>query len=486
MQMALMLRLNSYPQQPPDAVVFDLQSYWKRGIIVGMKDIQEVGIEMLKPYEKNAKQHPGSQVEKIANSIREFGFNQPIVADRDGVIIVGHGRYQAALLLGLEKVPVAYLDISQSKANAYRLADNRLNESEWDMDLVIEELKTLDDNLIDLTGFSKDLLIEPDEQDDVVPTGASGTIVNVGQVWKCGPHRLMCGDSTSPEDVAKLIANNKADMVFTDPRYNVNYKGSKDKAWEGIIGDHVSDEDFAVFLDKVFKNYRTAIKDGGSMYVFHSPTTATIFEAMLIQNGFEVKSTLIWNKPYFNLGMSDYRSKHEPFFYAGVAGIKSKFYGDRTHSTVIDLEDNEDKLLSWVKREKRLQREGKTTIWTMKRESITEYVHPTQKPVELITYALANSSKEGDIVLDLFGGSGSTMIAANKTGRIAYIMELDPKFVETMLTRFAQYTKEDPVRESDGRKWSDLYDWKKGMSEEMENEDFSADYQDELNFQNNL
>lgn len=431
-----------------------------------------VGIEFVTPYEKNAKQHPKDQVEKIANSIREFGFNQPIVTDKDGVIIVGHGRYQAALSLGLVEVPVVKVSLNTDQANAYRLADNKLNESEWDMALVIEELKTLDENLIDLTGFSKDLLIEVDEKDDVVPTGAKGDLVKQGEMWKCGDHIIMCGDSTAADDVGKLMYPLKADMVFTDPPYNVNYKGGGKETSNGIMNDNMSAEQFDQFLDKVFKNYHDFMKSGGGAYVFHSTSTQKQFEDAMSRAGFEIKNQLIWNKPMAALGWGDYRWKHEPFFYAGIKGVPTKFYGDRTNATVIDMHDDEEKLLKWVKREMKLQREGKTTVWTMKRDPVNEYVHPTQKPVELITYALFNSSKEGDIVLDLFGGSGSTMIACHKTGRIARIMELDPKYVETILTRFAQYTKIDPVRDGDGRKWSEVFDWKKGMEEEMDDEDF--------------
>lgn len=439
------------------------------------KLVELVSIHAITPYEKNAKEHPEGQVEKIANSIKAFGFNQPIVVDKNDVIIVGHGRYQAAQKLGMVEVPVIKLDIGEDAANAYRLADNKLNESEWDMKLVIDELKTMDEAMIELTGFSKDLLIDVDEKDDVVPAGATGDRIHLGEVWKCGEHYLMCGDSTNPDMVRTLVMDQRADMIFTDPPYNVNYKGRGKETSEGIKGDDVSDTEFDTFLDWVFKNYKASLKPGGGMYVFHSTSSQKQFQDAIERNGFEIKNQLIWNKPTASMGWGDYRWKHEPFFYAGIKRVKTQFYGDRRNTTVIDFHDSEEKLIAWVKRQKKLEYEGKATIWTMKRDSVNDYVHPTQKPVELITYALFNSSKEGDIVLDLFGGSGSTMIACQKTGRIARIMELDTKYVETILTRFAEYTHIDPVRESDGMAWSTLYDWKKGMKFEMENEDFVQD-----------
>lgn len=391
------------------------------------------------PYSKNAKRHPKKQIEQIAASIKEFGFNQPIVVDKAGVIIVGHGRYEAAKLLELTTVPVIQLNVSEKHAKAYRLADNKLNESEWDMDLVIEELKELTEPLIELTGFSKDLLLEPDDKDDIVPTGAPAR-AKTGDLWLLGDHRLLCGDSTKEEHVVRLMDGNKADMVFTDPPYNIGYDGSPDKDWEQIMGDQMSKESFASFLTETFKRMRDSIKTGAGSYIFHSPRTQDAFMSALAVAGFEIKQQMIWNKPSQVPGMGDYRSKHEPFFYAVVQGAKAQFYGDRTHTTVWDFQKSEQDLTIWAKKMKRMEQEGKTTIWTMSREPVADYVHPTQKPVELITYALSNSSKEGDIVLDLFLGSGSTLIACEKAGRVCYGMELDPKFVDTIVQRWEDYT----------------------------------------------
>lgn len=396
-------------------------------------------INDIKPYSKNAKKHPKKQIEQVAASIKEFGFNQPIVVDKEGVIIVGHGRLEAAKLLGLTEVPVITVDLTEEQAKAYRLADNKLNESEWNMGLVVEELKELSEEMLELTGFDKDLIIEPDEKDDVVPENAPPR-AELGDVWQLGRHRLMCGDSTKLEDVERLMNGAKADMVFTDPPYNIAYKGQGKNTSNTILNDDVLAEDFAVFLDKVFYCFASVTKAGAGNYVFHASRTQGVFEKAMDKNGYEIKNQIIWNKPMSALGWGDYRWKHEPFFYAGKKRESIQFYGDRTNSTVWDFQKTEQQLLNWAKHQKKLEAEGKTTIWSMKRDNVNEYVHPTQKPVELISYAITNSSKAEDVILDLFGGSGSTLIAAEKTNRTAYLMELDPKYVDTIIKRWEDYT----------------------------------------------
>ncbi len=362
--------------------------------------IENRPIGEIQPYGKNAKKHPDKQVVLIADSIKTFGFNQPIVVDKKNVIIVGHGRFLAAHFLGLKEVPVLEVDVDEEKAKAYRLADNKLNESEWDMQLVISELKELSLEMVDLTGFDRKLVLNSDDRDDDVPELPAKAKSKVGDIYELGNHHIMCGDSLKPEHYVDLMKNIKADMVFTDPPYNVNYHGS---------------------------------------------TTQREFEEALLANGMEVKTQLIWNKPSAGLGMGHYRAKHEPFFYAHVKDQTPNFYGDRTNTTIVDFQKTDEQLLKWAKKERDAEKEGRMTIWTMKREPVQDYKHPTQKPVELVMYALHNSSKVDDIVLDPFLGSGSTLIGCEKTNRACYGMELDPRYVDVIVQRWCEFTNNNQI-----------------------------------------
>ncbi len=409
-------------------------------------NIQNINIKEIKPYDKNAKIHSKKQIQQVANSIKRFGWVQPLVVDKDNNLIIGHCRLLAAKLLDIKEAPALRVEnLSEQEIQALRLADNKLNESEWDMGLVIDELKGLSEEMFDLTGFDKDLLIENDDKDDVVPESAPA-VAKLGDIWQLGEHRLACIDSTDEESVARLMNNNKADMVFTDPPYNINYHGSGKNTSNVIEGDNVTSKEFDDFLDKTFKNYNIFTKAGSGNYVFHATRTQVAFEQAMEKNGYEIKQQLIWNKPMCSLGMGDYRSKHEPFFYAGKKDEKVQFYGDRTHGTVVDFQKSEQQLINWAKAQKRIESEGKTTVWTMRRDNVQEYIHPTQKPVELIVYAITNSSKADDIVLDLFGGSGSTLIACEKARRTCYMAELDPKYVDKIIKRWEDYTGNKAIK----------------------------------------
>lgn len=401
-------------------------------------------ISRMRPYAKNAKKHPKKQIAQIAASIKEFGFNQPIVIDLNGVIIVGHGRYEAAKLLGLKDVPAVKVDITDEQAKSYRLADNRLNESEWDMDMVIAELRGMDDTMVELTGFSKDLLLESEDKDDEVPDLPEVPQTQLGDIYQVNGHRIMCGDATSHEDVGKLMNGAKADLVFSDPPYNVNYSGSGENSSTTILNDNMTDAGFDTLLTGAFQRFAESSKSGAGWYIFHSYRAQDTFKKAIEKTEWKVKSQLIWNKPSAGLGMNEYRPKHEPFFYC--VNKQANFYGDRTGTTVWNFQKTDQQLLNWAKKQRQMELDGKTTVWTMKREPVQDYVHPTQKPVELITYAIINSSKEDDIVLDLFGGSGSTLIAAEKTGRKALIMELDPLFVDVIVKRYQEYTGEKAAK----------------------------------------
>lgn len=411
-------------------------------------EVQQRSILEVLPYGKNAKKHPEKQVNQIADSIREFGFNQPIVVDKQGVIIVGHGRYMAAHLLGIDTVPVVELDISEEKAKAYRLADNKLNESDWDMELVIAELKGLTLESVDLTGFSRKLVLNSNDKDDDVPPLPKTARTRLGDVYELGAHRLECGDSTNESTFARLMLGAKADMVFTDPPYNINYSGSGKNTSEGIMNDKMDEAAFRHFLIAAFNQVRANTKEGGGMYIFHDPSTQRVFEEALQANNIEVISQLIWNKPSAGLGAGAYRNKHEPFFYAGIKGVTPQFYGDRTNATIVDFHKSDEELEKWAKQQKAAEAEGRTTIWTMKRTPVKDYVHPTQKPVELIMYALHNSSKVDDIVLDPFLGSGSTLIACEKTNRHCYGAELDPKYCDVIVTRWCDFTGNRDIKKN--------------------------------------
>lgn len=421
----------------------------------------------VKSYEKNAKEHPTWHLEKIANSIKAFGCKQPIVLDKAGIIVAGHGRFLAMTELlgytlmeqkaftkkGEPVIPFVLADdLSEEEIKAYRLADNQLNAlTGQNMNLVVEELKDLDiaGFVITLTGFERDLIVEDDEKDDVLPETPVEPKSKLGDVYQLGPHIVVCGDSTDQSVWEKIMLGRKADCVFTDPPYNVNYSGRGKKTSEGIMNDNMADGAFDSFLDNAFGCIARVTKSGAGWYVFHSTSTQAQFEAALKKHGMAIRNQLIWNKPTASMGWGDYRWKHEPFFYASKDGVESVFYGDRTHHTIIDFHDSEQKLLNWAKKQKKLETEGKLTIWTMKRDRVNEYKHPTQKPVELITYALFNSSKAEDLIVDPFLGSGSTIIACQKTGRVCAGIELDPKFVDVIVQRWVDYTGTESVVKND-------------------------------------
>jgi site-specific DNA-methyltransferase (adenine-specific) len=428
-----------------------------------MTKIAAIKVEDIVPYAKNAKKHDESQLKQIARSIEAFGCRQPIVLDKDKVIIVGHGRFlamrdilewtkveeRASVPKGNRTIPIQFAtDLTPDEVKAYRLADNKLNESPWDMALAVDELRALDDAGMDitLTGFDGDLIVDPDEHDDDVPALPTRARTKLGDVYEFGGHRLVCGDSTQAETYEKAMADVQADMVFTDPPYNIDYSGSGKKTKRGMMNDNLASEAFQTFLTEAFELAKAAAKTGAPWYIFHSNKTQAIFESAIRAIGLDIKAQLIWKKPCAALGMGHYRGQHEPFFYCIKDGAKVNFYGDRTHGTVVDFHDSEDKVIAWAKRQRKAELAGRTTIWSIRREPTQDYVHPTQKPVELISYAIINSSKAGDIILDPFAGSGSTLVAANKFERKAVLIELDPAFCDVIVQRYVNLTGDTGVK----------------------------------------
>ncbi len=384
------------------------------------------------PYVRNSRKIPEGAIDKVAASIQEFGWRQSIVVDKDGVIICGHTRLLAAKKLRLQEVPVHVADnLTPAQVKAYRLMDNRSHEeTDWDLELLgleLEELQGLDFDL-GLTGFDDDelaaFLAEKTEgltDEDDAPAVMDFAITEPGDLWLLGKHRLLCGDATVITDVERLMAGLKADMVFTDPPYNVDYVGKTKDALK-IQNDKKSDVHFRQFLVDAFTAIATSTKPGAAAYICHSDSEGFNFRGAFIEAGFEMKQCLIWNKNSLVMGRQDYHWKHEPILYGWQAGAAHSWHGDRTQ----------------------------TTVWDINRPSRSTE-HPTMKPVELINRALSNSTKEGDLVLDTFGGSGSTLIACAKTGREARVVELDPHYCDVIVKRWQDFTGQQATLEADGR-----------------------------------
>ena len=399
--------------------------------------ITERKLNEIKPYEKNAKEHKDGQVKKIAASIKEFGFNQPIVVDKDGVIIVGHGRLLAAQRLGLEKVPVLEVDVTEEQAKAYRLADNKLNESDWDMEIVIEELKSLSLEMLNLTGFDEDLILETKEdKPDLGGIGVPKSVI--GDVYQLGQHRLVCGDSTDPETYKLLLEGGvKARLIFTDPPYGVDYipreGGTYDNAARKIIGDDKTPEQTKEFFIKVLKVFQDFSTDDANIYWWFANNLAEINHQAFREAQWHLSQTVMWlkNSMIYSPGQNFHRM-YEPCLVGWKMG-KPRFV-NRVFSNLTEL---------WTLDQKKFA--DYLDVWYNKRDNTSKYIHPTQKPVQLAERALKRSSEKGDIVLDAFGGSGSTLIACEQLGRCARLIELDPKYVDGIVGRWCKFTDDNSV-----------------------------------------
>lgn len=395
----------------------------------------------LLPYARNARTHSEEQVAQIAASIAEFGFTNPILAGADGVIVAGHGRLAAAHKLGLALVPVVILEhLSPTQRRALVIADNRIAENAgWDEAMLRIELVTLQDDDFDvsLTGFDADALADllADEDgngdgetdDDAVPEITETPISRPGDVWLLDGHRLLCGDSTKTECFEQLLQGEQVDMVFTDPPYNVNYANTAKDKMRGtnraILNDNLGDGFYDFLLAALTP---TIANCRGGIYVAMSSSELDVLQSAFREAGGKWSTFVIWAKNTFTLGRSDYQRQYEPILYGWPEGATRHWCGDRDQSDV----------------------------WQIKKPHKND-LHPTMKPVELVERAIRNSSRPGNVVLDPFGGSGTTLIAAEKSGRLARLIELDPKYVDVIVRRWQDWTGKQATRESDGLAFDD-------------------------------
>jgi len=397
--------------------------------------IDYISTSNLVPYENNSRTHSKEQVEQIKRSMTEFGFTNPILIDEHNGIIAGHGRLRAAQELGIKLVPTILLEgLTEAQRKGYVIADNNLAlNAGWDLDVLKLEIEGLGefDFDIDLLGFDDDFLaglMEKDPSDglteeDAVPDLQDDHVTVEGDVWILGNHRLMCGDSTRIDAVEKLMDGRKANMLHTDPPYGVDY--------EGVPNDHLKDSQLEAFLHDAFSSAFAFLESGSNVYVWHADITALEFISAFRSAGFTQArpSTIQWLKPSLVMSQGDYHSQNEPCLYGWKDG----------------------------KGRVRVKDRKQTTIWKIERTTDAK-IHPTMKPVELCERAIQNSSVANCIVLDLFGGSGSTMIACEKTNRNCRMMELDPKYCDLIIKRWQDFTGKEAVLESNGKTYSNLKD----------------------------
>ena len=384
--------------------------------------LEQVPIDKLVPYARNARTHSKEQIAQLRASLREFGFVSPAVIDSKYNILVGHGRVQAAREEGYKTIPCVFAEnLTDAQKRAYILADNQLAlNAGWDEEMLSVELSDLKDESFDLSllGFDeKDLeklMAGPDDgsaQDDDFDLSAAlekASFVEKGDLWTVGKHRLFCGDATSPEDVERLMGGKTANLILTDPPYGVSFKASDGLT---IENDSLKGDEFYKFLLSAFTNMAAQLEKGGAAYVFHADTEGLNFRKAFIDAGFHLAGVCIWVKNSLVLGRSDYQWQHEPILYGFLQNGKHPWYSERKQ----------------------------TTIWNFNKPKRNKD-HPTSKPLDLLSYPIKNSSQENAIVLDTFGGSGSTMMACEQMNRICYMSELDPKYASVILRRYVEDT----------------------------------------------
>lgn len=385
--------------------------------MITTKEMQLVPIEKLVPYVNNARTHSPEQINKLRSSLREFGFINPVIIDRDYGVIAGHGRILAAKEEGIKEIPCVFADhLTEAQKKAYIIADNRMAmDAGWDEELLRVEIEALQAEAFDLslTGFDEkelaDLFQEDSEveDDDFDVDGElkEPAVTQMGDVWTLGRHRLVCGDSTKEETYEVLMQGQKANLVLTDPPYNVNYEGAAGK----IKNDNMAGDKFYQFLLDAFTNMEKVMANDASIYVFHADTEGLNFRKAFADAGFYLSGCCIWMKPSLVLGRSPYQWQHEPCLYGWKKKGKHQWYADRKQ----------------------------TTIWSFeKTKKNTD--HPTMKPIPLLAYPIKNSTMSNTLVLDPFGGSGSTLIACEQTDRSCFTIELDEKFCDVIVKRYIE------------------------------------------------
>jgi site-specific DNA-methyltransferase (adenine-specific) len=393
-------------------------------------------VSELIPYVNNSRTHSEEQITQIASSIKEFGFTNPILIEQDNTIIAGHGRLLASKKLGLDEVPCIIISgLTKTQIKALIIADNQLAlNAGWDLEKLSVEIEGLEDDKFDISvlGFDDKFLNSLKEEkkglteDDAIPETKDNPKSKLGDIWILGDHKLMCGDSTNTEDVTKLFKEQKADLYLTDPPYNVNYEGkTKDKL--KIKNDKQDNETFQLFLTDAFTNAFNCMKLGASFYIWHSDSEGLYFRLALTNSNFKLRQTLIWAKNSMVMGRQDYHWQHEPCLYGWKDGSSHSWYSDRKQTTLLNFD-----------------------------RPTASKLHPTMKPVELISYLVNNSSKQGDIIFDSFLGSGTTIIACEKLQRICFGLEYDPKYCDVIIQRWQQYTGKEAIHEQSGKTYNSI------------------------------
>lgn len=410
-------------------------------------EILQVSIDSIKPYENNAKEHPKEQIEQIKKSILDYGNNDPIAVDENNVIIEGHGRYIAMQELGFDMVEIIRLEhLSEEQKRAYRLVHNKLTmNSDFNIEMLEAELAEL--QIQDMQEFGFDFL--PDFMDDTTNDDIIDDILQeetepttkTGDIWLLGQHRLICGDCTDTEVIKKLFGEKKADLLLTDPPYNVAIENSEGMT---IENDNMSDTAFYNFLQSAFSSANSVMREGTPFYIWHGESEGLNFRKACKSVDWELKQSIIWVKSQITLGRQDYQWKHEPCLYGWKAGGSHYFIKNRKQSTVIDDDIDLDLLTKDELREMLSEILEPSTIMR-ENKPLKNGDHPTMKPVPLIKKQVKNSTKKGEIVLDIFGGSGTTLLACEELDRICYMCELDPKYCDVIIKRWEALTGEKAV-----------------------------------------